>query len=77
MGKDIFSDEEGLVIFSDHSWISDQGKYDVNSDIFTPFKENINDDYVENINSKVANKFAISNLLIQKNYYKIISESGN
>ncbi len=78
MGKDIFSNSEGLVIFSDHSWISDKGKYNATTGEFTPFKDkNISDDYVETINSTVANKFSISNLIIQKNYYTIIEESGN
>lgn len=72
MGKDIFSDTEGLVIFSDHSWISDKGKYNVTTKEFTPFTKNISEDYIEMINSKVANKFTISDLLIKKNYYTII-----
>lgn len=73
VGKDIFSDTEGLVIFSDHSWISDKGKYNVSTKEFSSFdNKEIDNEYIEKINTKVANNFTISDLLIKKNYYTII-----
>ena len=70
IGKDILSDTEGLVIFNDRSWITNYGKYDSVSDKFTPFKENISSGYVENINNEVYNKFLMSKLILEKDYYR-------
>lgn len=75
MGKDILSEEEGLIIFNDRSWISSYGKYNSVTDTFTPYKENIKESYVDDINSKVYNKFLMSKLILEKDYYsKIISK---
>lgn len=70
IGKDILSNSEGLVIFNDRSWITSSGKYDSVKDEFTPFKNNITDDYVENINNEVYNKFLMSKLILEKDYYR-------
>ncbi len=40
MGRDMLSDdEEGLVILSDRSWITDRGTYNSIKGVFTPFKK--------------------------------------
>mgnify|MGYP003305186773 CR=1 FL=1 len=39
MLENIFSSLDGLVIFSDRSWITDYGKYDSISKKFTAFKD--------------------------------------
>ena len=72
MGRDILSDEEGLVIFNDRSWISSKGKYNATNEEFTPYVSNISDYYVDNINTSIYNKFLISKLILEKNYYKIV-----
>lgn len=73
IGKDILSDSEGLAIFSNRSWVSDKGTYFANDKKFVP-KENVEipDGYVNYINHAVANKYTISKLLIDNNYYKYI-----
>lgn len=76
MGKDIFGTDEALVILPDGSWITDKGRFNAQENKFSKTtKENINADYVENINSQVTNKTTISNLIIKHNYYTIIEES--
>jgi len=72
MGKDILSNEEGLVIFNDRSWISAYGKYNAVTDTFTPFKDNIDEDYIDKINKDVYNKFLMSKLILENNYYNKI-----
>lgn len=72
MGRDILSNEEGLVIFNDRSWISSKGKYNATNEEFTPYVSNISDDYVDNINTSIYNKFLMSKLILEKNYYKIV-----
>lgn len=71
MGKDLFSDSEGLVYFNDRSWLTDKGRYNAASKKFTP-KENVevDDEYINRINSIVANRINMSKLIIEHNYYK-------
>jgi len=77
MGRDILSDEEGLVMFNDRSWITSIGKYNATTKVFTPFKDNIKDTYVDEINTIVYNKFLMSKLILENDYYsKIIKKSS-
>ena len=70
IGKDILSDAEGIIMFNDRSWITNRGKYDSVRDEFTSFDNNIDNDYMENINNEVYNKFIMSKLILEKDYYK-------
>lgn len=70
MGRDILSDSEGIIIFNDRSWITSYGKYDSVTEEFTPYKDNIESDYVDKINKEVYDKFLMSKLIIENNYYK-------
>ncbi len=66
IGNDIFSDEEGLAIFASRSWKSDKGVYYSDK----KFIGNASDAYVEAINSRVANSFTISKLIVENNIYE-------
>lgn len=66
MGKDALSDSEGLVILSDRSWINENGSYNSITGVFTPFKDNLDDDYVSKINHDVYQRFTISSLILSK-----------
>ena len=73
IGKDILSDSEGLAIFSNRSWVSDKGTYFANTKSFVPREgAEIPDGYVDYMNNQIANKYAVSKLLIDNNYYKHI-----
>lgn len=75
IGKDILSDEEGLVIFADNSWISEKGKYSATTGVFTPnsnFNENDKQAYVDKINNRVSNKYVISRNIMKYNYYSLL-----
>ena len=73
MGRDLLSNSDGLVIFNDRSWITDKGKYNASTKIFTPFNnEQVDEDYIESINTKVYNKFVISKNILETNYYKYV-----
>ena len=42
---------------------------------FTPFKDNIDDNYIENINTLVYNKYVISKNILETDYYrKLVKE---
>lgn len=70
VGNDIFSDEEGLAIFASRSWKSDKGT--LYSD--KGFVGDASDAYVSAINSRIANSFTISKLLLEKDIYKKINQ---
>ena len=67
MGRDIFSDEEHIVIFSDRSWITDKCAY---NSLTGKCENGFNDhDYISNINKIVNDRFSMSSLIIDKDYY--------
>ena len=73
IGKDLLSDTDGLVMFSNRSWVSDYGRYNASTKEFTPStKKKLSIDYVDTINNKVYNNFSMSELIVQKNYYNLI-----
>lgn len=73
MGHDLLSNSDGLVIFNDRSWITNKGKYNASTKVFTPFNnEQVDEDYIESINTKVYNKFVISKNILETNYYKYV-----
>lgn len=72
-GNDIFSDEEGLAIFSNRSWKTD--KYTFYSHEEAVNNNYIDKKYIEQINNRVANSFTISKLLFEKEIYqKVLKE---
>ena len=75
MGRDILSNEEGLIIFNDRSWITSKGKYNSVENKFTPFEDNVSEEYIKGINEKVYNKFLMSKLILENDYYsKVIKK---
>lgn len=71
IGKDIFSTADDLVIFNNKSWITSKGRYNYLKRVFEPFNdEEIDDEYIEEINDIVDMKFQMSKLLIAKDYYR-------
>ena len=71
IGKDILSTEPGLAIMNNRSWVSDKGKYFANTKEFVPNEaEEIDEDYVNNMNAIVSSKITMSKNIIEHNYYK-------
>ncbi len=75
IGNDIFSKEPGLAIFASRSWRSDEGTYFINKG----FEGNaVSEEYINQINARIANSFTISKLLLEKNIYaKLEKETGD
>lgn len=65
MGRDIFSDSEGFVVFKDKSWISERGTRD---DLLEEDEE-----YTSRVDKKVADMFNYSALILDENYYSYLS----
>lgn len=76
MGRDILSNEDGLVIFNDRSWISSKGKYNAVKNSFTSYVDNIEEDYVDKINKSVYNKYLMSKMILENNYYAKVLNSN-
>ena len=75
MGNDILSSSEDLVIFADRSFITSKGRYNASENKFTPhsgvtFKNDKEQkEYIEQISNIVNNKFQISALILDTDYY--------
>lgn len=75
MGRDILSSGDGLVILNDRSWITEKGKYNAATKKFTPFtNEKLDDNYVDEINTIVYNKYVISKNILETDYYAHVFE---
>lgn len=74
MGNDILSDnKEQIVIYSDRSFITDKGRYNSITDTFIPVDGvDIEDGYVDKINAIIYQKYNISKLILEKDYYRIV-----
>ena len=67
MGKDIFSDNESLVIFSNRSFITDKGRY--NSTVETFEGKEIEDDFIDKKKKEIYYKYRYSRLILKNNFY--------
>ena len=72
MGRDIFSEEDHIVIYSNRSWLTDKGTYNSVNGKFTQFDKNekLESGYVNKINSIVKKRYSMSTLILDNNYYK-------
>ena len=78
MGNDILSDKEGLVIFSNRSFITDNCRYNSLTKTKSNNGNNIcTDEEINNYKNIVYNKFKYSRLILEQDYYrKLYKELG-
>jgi len=77
MGRDILSDADPLVIFSNRSWITDLGRYNSVTDTFTPEKgAAVDDGYARKILSQVNAKFKYSAKILEEDYYSHVFQTS-
>lgn len=75
MGRDILSDAEPLVIFSDRSFITDKGRYNAINGKFVKnegVELDSEEEYINNINNIIYKKYQMSRLILENDYYRII-----
>ena len=73
MGRDIFSDEPGLVIFNRGIFITDQYRFNNGTKEATPINGAVySEDDVSNMRKAVRNKLAISRQIVDMNYYSYL-----
>lgn len=78
-GRDIFSDASPLVMFSNKSWITEEGRYSTRTGESQAFDhegkielggEGLSSGYVEYVNELVYNKFYFASLILDMDYYR-------
>ena len=70
-GRDILSTSDGLVVFSNRSWITEKGVYHANTKKFDA-KEEVPENYVSDINNLVKNRLNVAKLIVKNDYYKYL-----
>lgn len=66
VGKDIFSDSEGFVLFKDKNWISEKGT--------RASLVGADDEYVKAMDKKAMEMFNYSALVLEKDYYSYLKD---
>lgn len=73
MGHDVFSDAEPLIIFNNRSWLTDKASYNSVTGEFKTFTdETLPEDYESTIDDMVYNKFNISAMILDEDYWRIL-----
>lgn len=70
-GRDLLSECEGLVFFSDGSWKTENAVYDAKSGRITKISD-VDDEYIKEMHTEVKNRIKYSKLFRQKNLVKYI-----
>ena len=70
-GRDILSDSFGIAIMRNHSWVTDKGTYFSNGKKFVG-SDDVDENYVDNINTIVNNRLNIAKLIVDTDYYKYL-----
>lgn len=69
-GRDVFSEEEPLVIWSDYSWKTDKASYNaVNGKVTWAEGKAASGEYLSAIKAKVKNKFNLSRMTLNYDYW--------
>ncbi len=73
MGIDMFSNSSPLVIFSNRSFITDKVMYNSKTkEVIKLTNEELEENYIKNINKIVSAKFAFSAQILEKDYYSYV-----
>lgn len=71
MGRDMFSDSDPLIIFSNRSWITDKAMYNAKTkEVKSLTDEPVSDEYVKQIKKIVNDKFTYSAKILETDYYR-------
>lgn len=70
VGRDVFSDDQPLVLWPTYSWKTDKGSFNSTTGLFTPVDgEEVDEEYVAYIKDLVANKMTFSKAVQNYDYY--------
>lgn len=75
MGRDIFSDDEGFVMFINRSFATDKVLYNsLTKEVTYLTDEVVDEDYITACRKKLSNKWKYSERIINYDYYKYVCE---
>lgn len=73
MGQDIFSAEPPMVLFCDRSWLTDFGAYATLTETYSSYDgEAADPEIIEYYNDVVANRFLVSQWVLETDYWRIL-----
>lgn len=76
-GRDIFSEEEGLVIFNNRSFVTDTVIYDKKAKT-TTWKRELTEEqqeaYMDYMTAEVKRRYSFSAYVLQEDYYQIVQD---
>ena len=75
MGRDILSASDPLVVFGNHSFLTDKGRYNARTNTFAPaegadFGSETQDEYAKRIMGQVQSMFTYSAAILDNDYYR-------
>lgn len=72
-GRDVFSDQQAVVFWTDNSWKTEKGFYRAATRVFTPVEGvEVDEDYVANISAYVKNKLTYSRSVAKQDYFNYV-----
>ena len=72
IGRDIFSNTDKIVMFSDQSFITDKVKFNNITNTYVPLNNsNVSSDEIEELRIDVSNKFKVSAAMLEADYFSI------
>lgn len=75
VGRDVFSEEEALVLWPDYSWKTEKGTYNAQTGVFTPAGDAEADEaYLNRIDSLVADKITYSRAVLDTDFFNDLAE---
>lgn len=73
MGRDILSDSEGLVVFSNRSYITEHGRFNARTDEFAPYDDvAVPESYAQKMMQQVNDMFSYSVAVLDNDYYGVL-----
>ena len=74
IGKDIMSNSDGIIIFNDRSFLTNQGFYNEKTNEFSTTKTKIDKGYIKEKRIEAFNKTNISSMILETNYYESLKK---
>ncbi len=69
VGRDVFSDAMPLVLWTNHSFLTEHGSYDADTDKYESFDDTADDKYFKEISTIVSNKISYSSQVVDNDYF--------
>ena len=68
-GRDTLSEEDGIVIFEDHSWLTDRAYYNATKGEYIKLDSFIEEEDIDEINERVFEELRISQSILTSDYF--------